>query len=179
MDNLINDETNFSEVYQNICNNTNYLRNTFLKENSEKDLRTILGDKEYENLVNKKKTEIPVELLASKIGMTKQSVYHTLHQERLPSFQKIFTLSQFFNVPLEDFIFKNLQNETTSAYMPKATLRKAHNLSDNAVELVSSINEKLYTMSDAELQSVLNFINNTTKNGADNEVTYKSNKKKK
>ncbi len=178
MDNLMNDETNFSEIYENICSNTNYLRNTFLKENSEKDLRTILGDKEYENLVAKKKTEIPVELLATKIGMTKQSVYHTLHQERLPSFQKIFTLSQFFNVPLDDFIFKNLQNETTSTYVTSSKIKKAHSLSDNAVELVSSINEKLYTMSDVELQSVLDFINETAKDNANKEVTYKSKKNK-
>ncbi len=178
MDNTINDETIFSEIYENICNNTNYLRNTFLKDNSEKDLRLILGDKVYENLVAKKKTEIPVELLATKIGMTKQSVYHTLHQERLPSFQKIFTLSQFFNVPLEDFIFKNLQNETTSTYITKSNKTKGTlQLSDNAVELVNSINEKLVTMSDSELQSVLNFVNETTKDNNKDEVTYKSNKK--
>ncbi len=178
MDNLVNDETNFSVIYENICNNTNYLRNTFLKVHSEKELRLALGNETYDYLVAKKKTEIPVEILATKIGMTKQSVYHTLHQERLPSFQKIFTLSQFFNVPLEDFIFKNLQNETTSTYITK-TIKPSdiHKLSDNAVELVTSINEKLITMSDTELQSVLNFINENTKSNV-GEVTYKSNKNK-
>ncbi len=178
MDNAINEETNFGEIYENICNNTNYLRNTFLKDNSESDLRLALGNDVYEYLIAKKKTEIPVEILATKIGMTKQSVYHTLHQERLPSFQKIFTLSQFFNVPLEDFIFKNLQNEPTNTYITKTINPSTmHKLSDNAVELVTSINEKLVTMSDSELQDVLNFINQNNNNDA-SEITYKSNKNK-
>lgn len=168
----VNKKQTLTPIYNNVSNNANFLINNFFTPDNMDLARTYFDDAYIEERISKGKINIPVEFISNKINMTKQSVYHTINGQSNPALEKVVALSNFFNIPINDFIYKDLRSLTVNNinyFSTDATTNYV--LNDSTETLINSIDDKLKILSQTELEEVLNFVLNLQKN--DNEITYK------
>lgn len=168
----VNKKQALTPIYNNVSKNANFLINNFFIPSNMNLARTYFDDAYIDDRIAKGKINIPVEFISNKINMTKQSVYHTINGQSNPALEKVIALSTFFNIPINDFIYKDLTNSSTPdiSYF-STTVSTDYVLNDTTETLINSIDDKLKALSQTDLEEVLNFVLNLEK--SDNEISYK------
>lgn len=144
-------DNSLKSIYGNINKNTNYLINNYFTLENKTNCLLYFDEDTFNTMIKKGKHNISVEVVADIIGVTKQSVYHTLNGQCKPTFDKIFSFSKFFNVPLNDFIFEDMQTLETNVCKSKMVLN------DAAVDIREAINRLLDELPNSELEKVFEF----------------------
>ncbi len=157
-------------IYNNIYKNLNYLINNFFTKENEALCISRFEPTYVEHMFARGRVNIPVELVAEKTGITKQSIYHTINNQRKPSFEKIVSLCDFFNVPLGKFLYTDISAHKATSYTNQ--LEGTHLvLNDSSNNILNSISDNLKTLSAADLEKVFKYV--LSLQGSDKEITYK------
>lgn len=156
-------------IYDNIYKNLNYLISNFFTEENKEVCISRMGETYVEHMFARGRVNIPVEMVAEKTGITKQSIYHTINNQRKPTFEKVISLCDFFNVPVTKFIYTDISKDTNT--YASQLVGNSLLLNDSVQNLVGSINENLKTLSQSDLEKVFEYV--ISLQGNSEEITYK------
>ncbi len=156
-------------IYNNIYKNLNYLINNFFTPENKELCISRFGPTYVEHMFARGKVNVPVEMVAEKTGITKQSIYHTINNQRKPTFEKIVSLCDFFNVSLTKFLYTDI-SKNTNTYVNQL-VGSSLALNDSANNMVESIVENAKDLSTADLEKVFELV--LSLKGNSGEITYK------